>query len=160
MNKAIIVVPALALILMGASCSLQTKPVENQPTSSPIILVGNNAINVETQVVGREVRVDFAILEAPGYVVIHKNQNGQPGMVIGYSTLLPKGRSELMSNGAGLSGPIALSEALVDGSSYFAMLHLDNGDGIYTKVDENLPAKDSLGNVIMMSFDVTTQPVE
>ncbi|MFA6072169.1 MAG: hypothetical protein WC810_26690 [Janthinobacterium sp.] len=127
------------------------KALETKPATAPIVLVGGNAINVDDHQAGSKIAsVSFAILEKPGFVVIHKEVNNQPGTVIGNSVMLPQGKSNNIT--------IILTESLTTNSNYYAMLHVDQGDGVYTKVDEDLPAKDALGNVVMMKFTASAEP--
>jgi hypothetical protein len=107
-------------------------------------VIGKNALNVADQPVGSTVRASMAVLEAKGFVVIHERMaTGGAGAVLGASALLPAGQSDNVA--------ITLSKPLVDGKTYIAMIHLDNGDG--TPSETNDPAaKDANGNTILMEF--------
>ncbi len=78
-----------------------------------------------------KVIIDYLYLDKPGYVVIHSDNDGQPGEVIGHSDLI--------------SGEANYIQILIDetkaGTKIFVMLHYDdNGDGIYGFPDEDKPA--------------------
>lgn len=114
--------------------------------SSGAMLVGNNAINVNEQKVGISAIASLVVLENKGYVVVHEMEGGKPGKIIGSSALLPKDQS---SNVA-----ISVLPALQEGSNYVAMLHIDNGDGVFDGVSD-APAKNG-ADVVMMEFQASS----
>jgi plastocyanin len=161
MNK--LVFAGLALMLAGGGClglGTQTKveggaEIKQEETKKPegaqgqegdvaaVMLEGKNAINVEAdQPVGGKIAVGFAVLEKPGYVVIHAEANGAPGKIIGKSALLAAGRNE----------NVVVDVKVEDEVYYWAMLHADDGDGTFN-ASTDAPVKDSKGNVIMMRFE-------
>lgn len=108
-----------------------------------------NRIVVTDQYPGNIVYISSVQLANAGWVVIHKDNKGTPGAIIG-SAYFDKGINP---------GKITLSEKTVDGGVYYAMLHTDDGD---KKLDaaKDLPMKDSNGNVIMKVFHATTNVTE
>ncbi len=70
------------------------------------------------------------VLEKPGFVVIHEDDNNKPGKIIGQSSLFTAGESRDLS----------VSVKLEAGKNYFAVLYLDNGDGQF-KLENDPPAK-------------------
>jgi len=114
------------------------------PTVIPIIITGENGLYVEDQSVGNSVSTRVAVMAAPGYVVIHNAVNGQPAAVIGVSALLPAGRSDNVV--------ISLAESTTANSTYIAMLHADEGSGIYSTLIEDKPVLDEDGLPIMVQF--------
>lgn len=90
---------------------------------SSALRVGDNAVSVTDQKPGDEATVSLAVLGAPGYVVVHEKVGEEAGGTLGSSTLLPKGESQ------GVKVPLAIP--LEIGKTYIAMLHLDNGDGVF-----------------------------
>ena len=71
---------------------------------------------------GDSVIITAFTLDQPGYVVVHKDNDGKPGPVIGVSELIQPGvyrnyRVDIDANEAG--------------AAVFPMLHYDNGDGKY-----------------------------
>ena len=121
----------------------QTPPPTRDDTFGTMLRVGANAILVEHQKSGTsEVVVSLAVLEKAGYVVIHEDDNGVPGAIIGASALLPTGGENIR---------VAVDKTLVDGSVYYAMLHVDDGDDTYDPAKDK-PVTDAQGNIILMSF--------
>jgi hypothetical protein len=116
-------------------------------TFGSMLRVGPNAIYVDTQTAGASsVLVGIAAMEKPGYVVIHADDGGVPGRIIGTSELRSEGGEQF---------EVSLSEALVDGQVYYAMLHTDDGDGSFDAA-KDAPVTDMDGNVILMSFEART----
>jgi heme/copper-type cytochrome/quinol oxidase subunit 2 len=109
-----------------------------------------NRVVVSDQFPGNIIYVSSVQLEKPGFVVIHKDDKGKPGAVIG-SQYFDKGINP---------GKITLTTATLEGGIYYAMLHSDtDGD---KKFDEakDLPLKDASGNTIMKLFRVSSTVTE
>ena len=119
-------------------------------TAKPL-LIGNNAIYVSSVKPATNIKVGFAVLAGGGYVVIHEDSKGSPGAIIG--------SSDRLSPGENRGFDIALSRESVDGETFHAMLHSDNGDGIFNAVDD-FPVKDSQGNIILMKFQISNRAEE
>ena len=139
----------LALVIALAGCQTTTPPATNQSsaddTSQPAMIVGSDAIAVSSDG-GTVTQVQFAVLSQSGFVVIHEsNDQAKPGKIIGSSQLLAAGKTENFS---------VTSETLKAGQDYFAMLHFDNGDGIFDASSD--PAvTDSGGNIVLMKYEVS-----
>lgn len=91
-------------------------------------------ININEYPPGKQVTVGEVFLDQPGYVVIYEtlpeNASGQkPTAIIGFSTILPSGRSENIR--------VPLVRTVRIGESLTAMLHRDDGNGI-----PNIPGSD------------------
>jgi hypothetical protein len=130
-----------------------TAPVgtDVSPTSSasPTDLNEVNRVVVADQYPGNVVYVSSVQLANPGWVVIHKDENGKPGKVIG-STYFDKGINP---------GKITLTENTADGSIYYAMLHADDGDKKFDAT-KDAEIKDSRGTVISKIFRATSSITE
>src|SRR3989338_9080324 len=139
----------LALVIALAGCQTTNPPATNQSsaddTSQPAMIVGSDAIAVSSDG-GTVTQVQFAVLSQSGFVVIHEsNDQAKPGKIIGSSQLLAAGKTENFS---------VTSETLKAGQDYFAMLHFDNGDGIFDASSD--PAvTDSDGNIVLMKYEVS-----
>jgi len=147
MGKFILIGTVLALF--GAGCASQTssnQPSAAQPTEAsatvavpaPTIL---NAIVVKDQKPGDEAMIDDVSIEAKGYVVVHEDDNGKAGKIVGMSGLLNAGETR--------SVPVKMK--IHAGLSHWAMLHIDNGDGVFD-AKQDLPLKDENGEFVMKSF--------
>lgn len=108
-----------------------------------------NRIIVSDQFPGNIVYISSVQLAQPGFVVIHKDNKGVPGDVIGYQ-YFDKGT---------YPGKITLTSPTVENGTYYAMLHSDNADKKFDAA-KDAPLKDSSGNVIMKSFKATTTVTE
>lgn len=119
------------------------------------LLVEKNAIYVAEQDPSKAVSVALVRLEKPGFVVIHEDDGGAPGAILGASELLPAGETESPA-------PILLSRLTNDGEIIYAMLHVDNGDGKFDTANDK-PALDSVDGapmimIVPVSKDATEEP--
>lgn len=103
--------------------------------------LSQNRIVVGDQYPGNVVNISSIQLAKGGWVVIHKDANGQPGAIIGQTYFE-----------AGLNtGRVTLSEVTREGGTYYAMLHADDGDKKFDAA-KDLPLKDSNNSIIMQIF--------
>ncbi|MDO8560186.1 MAG: hypothetical protein Q7S23_04120 [bacterium] len=156
-SVALAAVAAMAVILAGCTPSQTQTPVET-PTPTPETTagasagakVGPNAIYAADQKPGTQLTVGMVSLAAAGYVVIHADNEGKPGPILGQSALLPAGASSNVV--------ITLPQAVADGAQLHAMPHRDDGDSVFNAA-KDAPVKDTLGNVISMMFAIDAQAV-
>jgi hypothetical protein len=97
---------------------------------------------------GRSVTGSIVYLAAPGYLVIHEDNNGEPGAILGSSALLPAGES------TGIQ--VALSRESKDGETLHAMLHFEKG-GNATFATEDTPVPSRLGGPISGWFEISSE---
>lgn len=120
----------------------EIKPVSKTPPPREPV---KSSIVVQTQKPGNSVTIqEVSLADTTGYVVIHKDAEGRPGLIIGHSALLPVGNYQNVA--------VDLATPMADKNSYFVMLHKDNGDSLYN-ITEDQPLKDDTGNIIMIKFD-------
>lgn len=111
--------------------------------ANEMIKTGGNSVYVEDQQSGQSnVVVGFAVLTEPGFVVIHEDDHGIPGKVIGSSNLI-NGRVEQLS--------MPISDPLVFDHVYYVILHKDNTNGIFLETEDGFMG-DKDQTVVMMSF--------
>jgi len=115
-----------------------------------------NAISLAEQTAGNEVMVSSYKLTAPGYIVVHAvTEEGNPGDIIGHSSLLSAGVGENVS--------IMLDSATEAGQQVIAMLHMDtDGNGEFDAVLDqpaSMPANDSTMEIAMQIAVVVAAPV-
>jgi hypothetical protein len=117
------------------------------PSGTMLVRPGsNNAIYVDTQKTGsKEVIAAIVNMEHPGFVVIHGDDNGQPGVVMGSSALIQDQSTSVH---------IAVDEPLREGAVYYAVLYKDDGDGTFD-VTKDDPVTDTDGAIMMMSFEAS-----
>lgn len=139
------VIVIIALIVIGISVfggkSTQA-PTDESDTSGTTSSTEVNRIVMSDQFPGNVVYVSSVQLAKGGWVVIHKDNAGKPGDVIG-SAYYPAGINP--------GGKITLTASTVEGGVYYAMLHSDDGDKKFD-IAKDLPLKDSKGNIIMKLF--------
>lgn len=127
-------------------------PVGTEATTTEMTEDTGNEVNrivVSDQYPGNVVYISSVQSSNGAWVEIHKNNNGTPGAYIG-SAWVEKGINPVK---------ITLTEKTTDGGSYYAMLHSDDGDKKFDPSND-LPMKDSKGNIIMNLFRSTTNVTE
>jgi hypothetical protein len=137
----IIVLIIIGIMVFGGKDT--QAPIDNNATSTPGASVGQevNRIVMSDQYPGNVVYLSSVQLAAPGWVAIHKDNNGQPGDILGTQYF-----------GSGINpGKITLNTSTSEAGIYYAMLHSDDGDKVFNAA-KDLPLKDTRGNVIMKLF--------
>ena len=149
------VIVIIVLILLGyymlKGNSATPSMTDVVPADDTSLVAGKdtNRVVVTDQFPGNIVYLSSVQLAKPGFVVIHKDNKGTPGEIIGYQ-YFDKGINP---------GKITLTTPTVEGQTYYAMLHSDDGDKKFdAKLD--LPLKDAAGNIIMKTFRSTTTVTE
>jgi LPXTG-motif cell wall-anchored protein len=111
------------------------------------------SVTVTDQTIGQDNVVTVAQVVSPmqGWIVVHNQQDGAPGPVIGYAMV----QSGTNNNVSVEIDPDRLTDTL------YAMLHEDTGImGEYEFPDADPPVTDAQGNVVMESFNVTLETAE
>ncbi len=108
-----------------------------------------NRLVIADQYPGNVVYVSSAQLANGSWIVIHKDNAGKPGAVIG-SMWAEKGIAPVK---------VTLTEKTVDGQLYYAMIHSDDGDKKFDAA-KDAAVKDSRGNVIVKTFRASSQVTE
>ncbi|MDB5258865.1 MAG: hypothetical protein JWO73_73 [Candidatus Taylorbacteria bacterium] len=146
----VIILIVLGIYMFGGKSAAPTtteQPVTETP--SDVTAAAANRIVVSDQFPGNIVYLSSVQLANGGWVVIHKDAAGTPGAVIGYQWF-EKGINP---------GKITLTEKTVEGGSYYAMIHTDDGDKKFD-IKKDLPLKDANGNIIMKMFKATATATE
>lgn len=123
--------------------------VSPTPTETPADINEVNRVVVSDQYPGNVVYISSAQLANGGFVVIHKDNAGKPGAVIG-SAYAEKGIAPVK---------VTLTEKTVDGGTYYAALHADDGDKKFD-AKKDLPLKNGSGDEIMKVFRASTNVLE
>lgn len=111
-----------------------------------------NTIRGENQLAGRSASVSAVALDREGWVVIHEDNEGAPGAILG-AAWLPAGSHENVE--------INLLRGTEAGRRYYAMLHHEINDGSENhlfNLEKDLPMQDARGNLIMISFETVSSP--
>ena len=153
MNKTIWIIVAILVVVSGwyyarMKSTVITPSNEKEESMNGVVLydstiVSENAIMANNQAPGVSVKVSFVSFAKGGYIVIHEEKDSAPGSVLGNVGHLLPGESRDME--------VMLSRPSVDKENLFAMLHQDNGDGVFNLSDD-APIKDDEGNIMMVKF--------
>ncbi len=87
-----------------------------------------------------------------GFVVIHSDQAGAPGPVVGHSDALPAGTSTDVE--------VTLGQPLTESATVWPMAHIDDGNGTYEFPGPDVPATDAEGKVVVLPIEVTVAATE
>ncbi len=156
MNKKIIIIFVILIAVgIGAAFFFSRETGElGVVGESTGLIVGENAIYIAEQAPSETVSVAIVRFEKPGFVVIHEDVNTAPGKILGVSGLLMAGETKDFFG-------IFLSRSTVDEEIIYAMLHFDDGDGIFDAIKDQ-PVYDSIaGEPVMMIIVIsedTTEP--
>lgn len=124
--------------------------VDNSMSTNPL-LIGNDAIYVPDQKPGKTVEIHTVVMSDKGFVAIHQDSNGKPGAIIGTSKLLPMAGSEGVV--------ITLSRETRNQEVLFAVLHKDDGDGVFNATKDLIVRDDADAEVmIRFTIDVNARP--
>jgi hypothetical protein len=147
----IIILVILGYKMFSGPSTPATENTENAETTDTTTTNTNpattNRIMIVDQAPGDKVYISSVQLANGGFVVIHKNDAGKLGAVIG---------SKYFEKGI-YPGQITLSTPTTEGGIYYAVLYTDDGDKKFD-IKKDAPLKDSAGNVIMKPFKVTSEP--
>lgn len=125
-----------------------TEEMTEEPTEEPTEEMVANSVEVEDQELGEDntVVVPAVTSDGPGWMVIHADEDGGPGPVIGWSAVEAGENSDVEVE----LDPMGITETL------HAMLHVDAGvEGEYEFPGDDVPAQDADGNVVMLPFAVS-----
>jgi hypothetical protein len=137
--------------MLESAPGLMSLPAEQDKSEAgPRMMIASEepSLFVQSQRPGREISVEFAYLDEPGYVAIFTAEGNTPGELIGVSSLLAKGRTD------GLV--IRLSRNSRAGEMLYA--------GIFKVTDSrtapltDMPVLDSLGKPVYAIFDISDRP--
>jgi hypothetical protein len=146
------------LFVLGAGCGWAKTPQSAAPPAPPPAVPASasvppqttppssdepDAILVSNNKVGNEVEVDYVKIAKQGFVVIHEDKDGQPGGVAGVSPLLNAGEQREV---------FVKKIKIKDKTSYWAMLHYDDGDGQFD-AQKDPPVKNANGGIVMGTFE-------
>lgn len=108
-------------------------------------LVGDNAIYISNQGADDFITVGLTQLAQDGYVVVHEDNGGAPGAILGSSELLAGGRTDNVR--------VALIRETIEGETLYGMLHFDNGDNTFNAALDT-PVVDEGENITLMIFQI------
>ncbi|MBI1888580.1 MAG: hypothetical protein HYS15_01455 [Candidatus Spechtbacteria bacterium] len=156
-RKEFVIFVVITVLIAGVALFLRVRLEESgiPPSSSGStgLIIGANAIYVAEQAPSKTLTVAVVRLEKPGFVVVHEDVAGAPGGILGASAVLPAGETHNLS-------AILLSRMTRDGETLYAMLHVDDGDGVFD-AGKDKPVLDPVSaSPMMMIVTVSAEAVE
>jgi len=111
--------------------------------------VEENAVVTPEQRPGTAVTVAQVYLAAPGYVVIHEDNNGEAGAILGASALLQAGENNNVS--------VTLSRTSKDGEKLWAMLHSEKDGDTTFNAQTDTPVESRSGEPLSGWFEINAE---
>ena len=108
----------------------------------------SGTLQVRNQPPGDSVLIDAVILAQNGWVVIHEDRDGQPGNILG---------ARRLGEGSHTGEQVALLRGTIGGLIYYAMLHNEDGDGVFDHT-KDLPLRNESDEIIMAQFETIASP--
>lgn len=153
MNKAIAV--GAAVIVIGAVYffnGVPALPVTDTANDTSALRAEDNMVIVSEQRPGASVLAAQVRFVTPGFVVIHEDNAGAPGVILGASALLAAGESSQVT--------VPLSRPSKDGEKLHVMLHNDSdGNGTFNAAAD-APVESISGGPITGWFDISSDSPE
>ncbi len=150
----------LIFVILLVAASIGTAFLFPKATRAPDVaedaaglMVSENGIYVAEQSPSATVSVALVRFERPGFVVIHEDMSEAPGKILGVSDLVMAGETKDPRD-------IALSRSTVDGETIYAMLHLDDGDGVFDATKDRPILDPVAGEPTMMIVFISKDAVE
>lgn len=116
---------------------------ENNEGVGPFSYDGRPHVLLIDQKVDGMVEILSASLKVNGYVVLYKEIGGGPGEITGVSNLLTAGRHSQFE--------VSHVAAVDSGSTVFALLHKDDGDGLFD-AQKDIPMDGETGAIVLSSM--------
>jgi hypothetical protein len=153
MNKIIIGILVLIVVAVGAYVFLGAQGTvpesNNENTTVSGMRAEENAVVVMEQRPGTSVAASLVYLANPGFLVIHDDTDGEPGAILGVSSLLQAGESSQIV--------VPLSRATQDGERLHAMLHADVDANGSFDASTDTPVQSRLGGPLEGWFEVSSE---
>ncbi len=141
----IIVIIVICVLVFGGKGS-QAPATGTNTVNTTDQTAALNKIDMNDQFPGNVVYINTVTVANPSWVVIQSDNSGQPGAVIG---------SAEYKAGMNPGGKLTLSQAMVDGGTYYAVIYTNDGSGKFSAATDK-PLTDSSGNIVMKVFHATT----
>jgi len=147
----IVIIIAIAIAILNRGGTEQTaqaspSPEEVTEEEGDAMEKDDSSITASDQPAASSVAIDSATLIAPGYIVIHEQTDGELGPVIGNGELYEAGSFENVS--------VALDRPSVTGETLYAMLHDDDGNGLYEFPGADAPTVNKAGEIVVLPFEI------
>lgn len=146
MNKIIIIVISLAILVVIIGAFALFIPQETQEEKIIQKVVSSNQ-----EIIDNKVLISGVVSDSPGWIVIHADDKGKPGQILGYSPVSKGSNNNIVVN--------------IDSSAatqrLFAMLHVDEGIiGSFEFPGVDAPERHEDDTIVLVSFNVETTQTE
>ncbi len=143
------VIVIIAIIVIGVivfgNKGEEPATIDQTPALSTQNQTDVNRVVMSDQYPGNVVYLSSVQVTKPSWVVIHTDKNGLPDKIIG---------SAFFETGIN-PGKITLTQPMIDGGTYYAMIHTDDGDGKFDATAD-IALKDANGNIVMKIFKASS----
>jgi hypothetical protein len=124
------------------------KDIVSTPTPDDAFDIAvDNAINISYLTSDKQLLIT-SFTETPTFAVIHQDDNGRPGTVIGSSNLLPAGINQNIQ--------VNITKDLQNGETVYAILYQDNGNGEFSQLEDSV-LLDSKNKIIIDNYVIETK---
>lgn len=127
----------------------KTEDQKDKDTESTfsLITLGENSLVVSNQRAGGTVIMSMVSLDTSGWVAVHEEGvGGELGNILGARRFEP---------GQYFGSAIELLRGTKENMTYYVVLHVDDGDGIFD-YEKEVPVKNASGEFIIMEFIATS----
>lgn len=117
--------------------------IAQKRAEAPVVqdgVVTADTLTVDDQKEGTTVRIERVSMKQAGYIVVHKDFMGTPFDVLGVSEYLAAGEHEDVE--------VTLLAESKEGDTMIALIHADNGDGVFTPADDTSVQNEEKKNVM------------
>jgi hypothetical protein len=114
--------------------------------------VEKNAVVATEQRPGPTVKVAQVYLAKPGYVVIHEDNDGEAGAILGSSALLKAGENNNVL--------VTLTRSTEDGEKLWSMLHVESNSNTTFESSVDIPVESNRGGPVSGWFEIKADAEE
>ena len=147
MNKNNLIIFAVIIIVAGIGYATYTltapksKLATNATSETSEIMIGS-------ALPGSTVTVADANLKEKSFLVVRREENGEPSGIIGVSNLLPVGENKNIA--------INLNQTTRESETIYLIAHIDgDGNGIFQFPGPDIPLNDQNGNLIIARVTIS-----
>lgn len=147
MNKNNLIIFAIIIIVAGIGYVTYTLTAPKWKTTTGVEN-GTSEITIGSELPGSTITVADANFKEKSFLAVRREENGEPGGIIGVSNLLPVGKNKNIV--------INLNQATREAEIIYIVAHIDGDrNGIFQFPGPDIPLNDSNGNSIIARVTVS-----
>lgn len=124
----------MGVTILLAACAPAPAPTPVEEPSGPSVTVSDQAV------IDDSITLTEVVSDGPGWIVIHAQQDGAPGPVVGYAQVMDGSNLDVVVN----------IDITVATETLYAMLHTDAGEeGVYEFPGDDTPV--SVDDAVVMT---------